>query len=67
MGLILDDHGGFDGLLKSLDLPKHIVEPTVHALQIGPHGPCKASKEKGNVEGGKDILVRPVYAFKENR
>ena len=55
-----------DGLLKSFDLPKHIVEPTVHALQIAPHGPRKTSKERGKENGGKDILVRPSYELEEN-
>jgi hypothetical protein len=52
--------------LKSLDLPKHIVEPTVHALQIAPHGPREASKERGKEDGGKDTLVRPPYELEES-
>jgi hypothetical protein len=55
-----------DGLLKSLDVPKHIVEPIVHALQIAPHGPRKASNERGKEDGGKNILVRPAYELEEN-
>jgi hypothetical protein len=53
--------------LKSLELPKYIVKPTVHALQIAPHGPRKAPKERGKEDGGKDVLVRPAYELEENR
>ena len=52
-----------DGLLKSLDPPKHIVESTMHELQVAPHRPSKASEERGKEDGGNDLLAGPAYAL----
>jgi hypothetical protein len=43
-------------LLKSIDLPKYIVELVLHVLEIRPNGPHK-SKENRKEDDREHILV----------
>ena len=52
-------------LLKNLDLPKHVVELAVQALQVSPHRVDKASQKGRQEDSGKDILVRPAYELQK--
>jgi hypothetical protein len=45
-----------DGLLKSIDLPKYIIELALHALEIRPDRPHK-SKENRKEDDREHILV----------
>jgi len=54
-----------DGLFKSLNFPKHIVESNMHALEIGPYRTCVAPQETCKEDREKDIFVRAAYALQE--
>jgi hypothetical protein len=52
-----------DGLLKSNNFPKYIVEPALHAPKYGPHRPGKTSEECRIKDGEKHVLAKLAYGL----
>jgi hypothetical protein len=54
-----------DGKFKGFDLLRQLVKPVIQAFEVRPRRPCETSKEKGEEDRGKDILVRTAYPLEE--
>ena len=56
-----------DGLLKSLNPPKYIIEAVVHSFEFVPQRPRDASQEKREEDSRKDIVIITAYPCQESR
>jgi hypothetical protein len=52
-----------DGLLKSINLPKYIVELALHAPEDGPHRPGKTPEECSKKDSEKHVLGKLAYGL----
>jgi hypothetical protein len=52
-----------DGLLKSINLLKYIIELALHAPEDGPHRPDKTSEKCRKKDGEKHVLGKLTYGL----
>jgi hypothetical protein len=55
-----------DGMLKSFDLLKNLIELAMHVLEVSPRRPYKATREKCEADCESDILRRSSCPFEES-